>query len=97
MIVDITRQKETITIKTGSRLDANTAPELADQIATMQFEKLVVDMADTAYVSSAGLRALMIGKKTADAQGAALEIVHVQPAVEEIFEMSGFKKFLTIH
>lgn len=38
MIVDITRQKETITIKTGSRLDANTAPELADQIATMQFE-----------------------------------------------------------
>lgn len=61
--MDITRQKETITIKTGSRLDANTAPELADQIATMQFEKLVVDMADTAYVSSAGLRALMIGKR----------------------------------
>ncbi len=96
MIVDITKQKKTITIKTGSRLDANTAPELADQLAAMQFEKLVVDMEDTAYVSSAGLRALMIGKKTADAQGAALEIVHVQPAVEEIFEMSGFKKFLTI-
>lgn len=96
MIVDITKQKKTITIKTGSRLDANTAPELADQLAAMQFEKLVVDMEDTAYVSSAGLRALMIGKKTTDAQGAALEIVHVQPAVEEIFEMSGFKKFLTI-
>ena len=96
MIVDITKQKKTITIKTGNRLDANTAPELADQLAAMQFEKLVVDMEDTAYVSSAGLRALMIGKKTADAQGAALEIVHVQPAVEEIFEMSGFKKFLTI-
>jgi anti-anti-sigma factor len=51
---------------------------------------VVVDCAHLDYVSSAGLRALMIASKTAKAAGKGLAVTTMQPVVREIFQISRF-------
>ena len=56
----------------------------------------VVAFGKVAYVSSAGLRALLIGQKTANSKGGSMTLTNVQEAVAQVFEMSGFSGILTI-
>ena len=75
-----------------------TAPELQQKILTC-FQKtkdVVLDLAEVGYMSSAGLRALLLGQKTAVSKGGSMKVVNVQPAVMQVFNMSGFVKVLTI-
>jgi anti-anti-sigma factor len=51
---------------------------------------VVVDCAHLDYVSSAGLRALMIAAKTAKANSKGLGVAAMQPVVREIFQISRF-------
>ena len=51
---------------------------------------VVVDCAHLDYVSSAGLRALMIASKSAKAAGKGLAVAAMQPVVREIFQISRF-------
>ena len=48
------------------------------------------------YISSAGLRALLIGQKTAASKGGSMKLTNVSDVVMNIFEMSGFSKILKI-
>ncbi|WP_238147103.1 STAS domain-containing protein [Rhizorhabdus dicambivorans] len=57
---------------------------------------VVLSLADVPYVSSAGLRVLLIGAKAAKAAGNRLVITGVAPAVREVFDISGFSKIFTI-
>jgi anti-anti-sigma factor len=51
---------------------------------------VVIDLADVEYISSVGLRVLMLASKQAKAQGGALVVADLQPVVREIFEISRF-------
>lgn len=53
-------------------------------------ETLVLDFARLEYISSAGLRVLMLAAKQAKAQGGRILIAALQPVVREIFEISRF-------
>jgi anti-anti-sigma factor len=50
----------------------------------------VVDMAGVAYISSVGLRALMMAAKQTKVSGGKLAVAALQPVVKEIFEISRF-------
>ena len=52
---------------------------------------VVIDCAHLDYVSSAGLRALMIASKAAKARGSRLGVAAMQPVVREIFTISRFE------
>ena len=47
-------------------------------------------------MSSAGLRAILLGQKTAVSKGGSLKLIHVQEAVMSVFRITGFDKLLTI-
>jgi anti-sigma B factor antagonist len=49
-----------------------------------------------AYVSSAGLRVVLMAAKLAKANGGAVSLFGLQPMVREVFTMSGFDKVVTI-
>lgn len=55
-----------------------------------------LDFQKVAYIASAGLRALMIGQKTANAKGGQMLLKNVGDMVMEVFEMTGFVDILEI-
>jgi anti-anti-sigma factor len=58
--------------------------------------ELVLDFSDVDYISSAGLRALLIGQKTAVSKGGSMKLINVSESVLSILDMIGFTKILTI-
>jgi len=80
------------------RVDTNTSPQLQQAIlsAFQKSKDVVVDFLNVPYVSSAGLRALLIGQKTATSKGGSMKVTNVSDAVMNILELSGFAKILKI-
>jgi anti-sigma B factor antagonist/stage II sporulation protein AA (anti-sigma F factor antagonist) len=70
------------------------APHLARCAAGQ--DHVVLDCAGVEYVSSAGLRVLMLAVKQARAQGGFLALAAVPPLVMEILEISKFTLVLRI-
>ena len=75
------------------RLDAAGArpleAELMQHIAAGEVH-LLVDLQNTRYISSDGLRALLAAQKLAKKQNGGLKLCCPSPRLVEIFEMSGF-------
>jgi anti-sigma B factor antagonist len=57
---------------------------------------LYVDFSGCPYVSSAGLRAVLIAAKTARKADKRVVLVGMNPIVREVFKVSGFDRMLTI-
>ncbi len=79
------------------RLDTITAPQLETEIKESidGVVSLVLDFEKLEYISSAGLRVLLSAQKIMSVQGE-MKITHVNQAVMEIFEITGFAEILTI-
>lgn len=98
MELNIEQNADTITIEIQGRVDTNTSPTLQNEILNaFQKGKLVVlDFKEVPYISSAGLRALLIGQKTAASKGAKMELTHVSDMVMNVLTSVGFTKILNI-
>ena len=57
---------------------------------------LVLDLSGLDYVSSAGLRCLMIAAKQASAHNSRIVVASMQPVVSEIFQISRFNLVLEV-
>lgn len=57
---------------------------------------IVLDFSDVEYISSAGLRALMLSANQAKVQKTRIFIASLQPVVSEIFEISRFNMVFSI-
>lgn len=98
--MQITEEKETdkIILIIAGRIDANTSPDLQQKIL-INFQKmnhLVLDLAQVDYISSAGLRALLIGQKTAQSKKGSMKLIHVVNRVYDVLRMARFDKILDI-
>lgn len=80
------------------RIDVTTSPKLQAQILNCFQKKneLVLDFLNVEYISSAGLRALLIGQKTAMSKRGSMKLVNVNDTVMHVLKMSGFQKILNI-
>lgn len=59
--------------------------------------KLVVDMSGLEYISSAGLRGILMLAKTTKVRGVALAFAGMRDMVAEMFKLSGFLTILTTY
>ena len=86
-----------LTIALEGRLDTTTSPDLEEVLASSLdgVTALVFDFGKLDYLSSAGLRVLLSAQKRMNKQGS-MKLVHVNDAVKEVFEITGFADFLTI-
>lgn len=80
------------------RVDTNTSPYLQQAILSAFQKKndIVVDFLNVPMISSAGLRALLIGQKTAESKGGSMRLANVNETVRNVLEMTGFDKILTL-
>ena len=98
MTISSTRKDNEALLQIDGRVDTNTSPQLQSAIlnAFQRSSRLVLDFAKVPYISSAGLRALLIGQKTANSKRAVMELIHVSPTVMTILQSVGFADILTI-
>ena len=85
----------TILTVTG-RLDMTTSDAFTERLLALVAGRLplVIDFSGVNYISSAGLRALMLASKQARNAGNRLAIAALQPVVLEIFQISRFDKLV---
>ena len=86
-----------LTLRIQGRLDTTTAPQLETELkASVEgVTALVLDLAELAYISSAGLRVVLMAQKIMHKQGT-MVVRNVDPNVLEVFEVTGFSDILTI-
>ena len=78
------------------RLDTLTAPE-AEEVFNQtaeRFDKVILNMRDLEYVSSAGLRTLKRLHMAMKKKNGSLVLTNVRKMVMEVFEMTGFAGLL---
>ena len=88
----------TLFIELEGRLDTVTSQELNNQLPIEARRNLDIDFdfAKLQYVSSAGLRLLVLFKKEAQATNNKMVIRNINDVVKEIFSVTGFDKILKI-
>lgn len=98
MNVVVTDCESYVRLIVEGRVDTNTSPQLQSAIlsAFQKNKDVVVDFLNVPYISSAGLRALLIGHKTASSKGGSMKLTNVSDAVMDILGMTGFSKILKI-
>ncbi len=89
-----------LVLRPKSRIDSSTAAAFEEQCAALIDKgpnKVVIDFADVDYVSSAGLRALLVAAKKARSSGGALTLCGLRGNVKEVMAVSGFDSILGAH
>ncbi|WP_179404295.1 STAS domain-containing protein [Burkholderia guangdongensis] len=86
-------------VNLSGRLDSATSGDFEKHMQTLfasSGAKALMDFSSVDYISSAGLRVvLMAAKRARQAQGR-LVLCGLRPHVREVFEISGFLKILTV-
>lgn len=85
--------------KISGRIDTVTADDFhkkADEIMSGNPGDITFECAELAYVSSSGLRVLLLLARKAKAAGASITLKRLNPAVQEVMEISGFDSFFEI-
>ena len=100
MDVAMERQDDILSVLVSGRIDGSnvmqfeeavrTAIEDGDRAVMMDFEKL-------SYISSSGLRAVLMFAKNLSGRGAKFALCAMSNQIRDVFEVSGFDKFIPIH
>ncbi len=86
-----------LVVALSGKLDTITAPDfesgvIGDLKAGM---KVTIDMKDLLYVSSAGLRELLMAKKAVGADGS-VKLTNVSSEIQDVLEITGFSNILDV-
>lgn len=86
-----------LTMKISGRLDTMTAPKLESEVkeSLEGIHELVMDFTNLEYISSAGLRVLLLTTKLMKGKGNFV-IKHINEIVNEVFEVTGFMDILNV-
>ena len=99
-IHNIGRKNDFIVVTVVGRMDAVSAPDfegyLNDLIADGAL-RIIVDFEALDYISSAGLRSVLITAKKIQAKNGEIMIVSLHDTVKEIFEISGFNTIIPVY
>ncbi len=86
-------------LRVAGRMDAVTAPEFEEKCLTVinEGEKmLVIDFSELDYISSAGLRSILIATKKILSKNGSMIFCNLTGMVEEVFQISGLANMFTI-
>ena len=81
----------------SGRLDTNTAVDLEQEVSDMPgVNSLILNVKDLEYISSAGLRVILMAHKKMRAVAGTMKVKSPSDIVMEVFEMTGFNDILSI-
>jgi anti-anti-sigma factor len=100
--MEVTEQRDgqTVILTVSGRVDAVTAKLFETAVlAPVQggATPLVLDLDRLKYISSAGLRVILLAAKQQKQNNAKFALCNLRDEVRDVFEISGFAKILDIH
>lgn len=97
--VNTNEVNDVVIVKLLGNLDTNTAPDAETEInkwLEKGAKKMVINLEQANYVSSAGLRIFLATAKKITASGGALKLCSANEVVQEILDISGFSTILDV-
>ena len=97
MEINKTQNGAELTVALKGRLDTSTAPMLESELKDSLdgITDLTFDFAELEYISSAGLRVMLMAQKTMNKQGS-MVVKNVNSDINEVLEITGFCDIMTI-
>ncbi len=100
MEITVEEKNRASVLRLKGKLTAIEAPELENEVRRLigngEIGRLLIDMKDLEYISSAGLRVFLIGAKAMKAKNGELLLCALRENVQEVFDISGFTALFKI-
>ena len=90
----------TLILKPAGRIDGQNAVDFQTAIESIvsDSEKAVIlELADLVYISSAGLRVILLLAKTLKSRNTQFAMCSISGSVKDVFDISGFGKIISTH
>ena len=100
MELETERQGDTLIAKTDGRVDGANAREFQSALEAAiddNTSAVILDMERLSYISSAGLRVILLTAKSLQGRNAKFAVCSLSESIQEVFEISGFDKIISIH
>jgi len=97
MKVDVTKLQEIQVVTIVGEIDGSTAPQAQEQILGLvePGAKIVLDMTGVTYMSSAGLRMLLVAYRTVTSKSGRVVLVGLSDELKDTMSVTGFLDFFT--
>ena len=98
MEVKFNKQDSNLTVVISGNIDTVTAPELESKLQEnlSDVKDLVLDFAAVDYISSAGLRVILMTNQLMEDVDGNMTVKNVNEDVRDVFEMTGFDSLLNL-
>lgn len=100
MGIEAERVDGTVIAKADGRIDSSNSREFHSELEAVIADSdsaLVLDFEDVTYISSAGMRVILLTAKSLQKSGAKFALCSMDDSIREVFRISGFDKIIEIH
>jgi anti-anti-sigma factor len=95
--VTVEQLETTVVVHATGSVDSNTAQQLQEPLLRAAEKGAVqLDLAKVPYMSSAGLRVLLLAAKALQKRGERLRVINVAPQIYNVLNIAGFTSFIDI-
>lgn len=87
-------------VKITGNLDTQASPAAQEQLIQLidgGATKVLIDFEDLNFISSSGLRMLLVAVKRLEAIGGQLRVCNANKMVQDVFEVSGFSDIFSVY
>lgn len=100
--MDITERRtaEIITLSVSGKLDTTSAKKFEEKVLSRidsGDRRLVIDLAQLDYISSAGLRVLIVAGKRLSGANGKIVLCSLKDPVREVFDIAGFSSIFSVY
>ncbi len=100
MRIKVRKEETALIISVAGRMDAVSAPEFertCNEWIAENEHTLVIDFKDLDYLSSAGLRSLLVIGKKLNAENGSISLAALKDIIKDVFTISGFDSLFPIY
>jgi len=100
MNVQVEHHDKVLVAKVEGRVDSSNSQDFERQLQGAigeDVQAVVVDLGQLAYISSAGLRVVLLVAKTLGQRNVSISLCALGDPVQSVFEISGFNRIIQIY
>lgn len=95
--VTVDQLETAVVVRAAGEVDGTTAQQLEEPLLRAAEKGAVqLDLAKVPYMSSAGLRVLILAAKALQKRGERLRVINVAPQIYNVLNLAGFTSFMDI-